>query len=216
MSLLTIIKEVCQNGGVDPPAAAFVSTEPAIIQMIAFSQNAAEEIIRPTYKDDSGKIIKGAQWRVLGKSTTITGNGAAQVYTMPADFSELSDGAAVTVASLGVTVRGGLSTDEWNVITPVQGTPRFFLLYGNKMELYPYLANGVTAKVSYMSKSWCSNGTGAWAADADTAVIPELLITKNTIWRWKRQNGMAYQEYKDEFNDAFTAYKDSDQRERMP
>lgn len=216
MSLLTILKEVCQNGGVDPSIAAFASTEPAIIQMITFSQNAVEEIIRPTYKDDSGKIIKGAQWGVLGKSTTITGNGAAQVYTMPTDFSELSDGAAVTVASLGVTVRGGLSTDEWNVITPAVGTPRFFLLYGNKMELYPFLANSVTAKVSYMSKSWCSNGTGFWAADADTALIPELLITKNTIWRWKRQNGMAYQEYKDEFNDTFTAYKDSDQRERMP
>ena len=204
MSLLTIIKEVCQNGGVDPPTAAFASTEPAIIQMIAFSQNAAEELLRR------------AEWGILGKSTTITGNGAAQVYTMPADFLKLTDGAAVTVASLGVTVRGGLSTDEWNVITPVQGTPRFFLLYGNKMEFYPFLANAVAGKVSYMSKSWCSNGTGFWAADADTAVIPELLITKNTIWRWKRQNGMAYKEYQAEFEEVFRSYDEFDSRERMP
>lgn len=204
MSLLTIIKEVCQNGGVDPPTAVFASTEPAIIQMITFSQNAAEELLRR------------AQWGVLNKSTTITGNGAAQVYTMPADFLELVDGAAVTVASLGVTVRGGLSNDEWNVITPAAGTPRFFFLYGNKMELYPYLANAVAAKVSYQSKSWCSNGTGFWAADIDTAVIPELLITKNTIWRWKRQNGMAYKEYQAEFEEVFRSYDEFDQRERMP
>ena len=56
-------------------------------------------------------------------------------------------------------------------------------------------------------RRWCSSsgGTGqsTWAADSDTANIPERLISLDITWRWLRSKGMDYAEDMSTFEREF-------------
>lgn len=200
MTVLTIIAEVCKNGGVSVPAVAVANTAPEIINMVQFSQEAANEITRRV------------DWGELRATATITATGTNDNFALPSGFQRLIRGNAVTVG--GVPVRGGLSPDEWASLTPTQATPRYFRLVGDAISFYPFPAVATDPVVSYQSKFWCSNGTAAWSSDDNTALIPEDLIAKGTIWRWKRHMRQDYDDYLSEFEAALNDYADFDARKR--
>jgi hypothetical protein len=153
---------------------------------------------------------------VLGYSvdtgnTTSTSRGA--VYNLGDGFSRISSG-------LGVTSEGGairaLSRAEWNNLPAgTIGTPRYFLLEGQHLSLWPKMASGQVTTVSYQSKNWCSSGGQSWVADDDTSLIDESLMTKGLIARWRRQKGMAFEDYEAEYEAALAQIAGFDDRSRL-
>jgi len=69
--------------------------------------------------------------------------------------------------------------------------------------------------VYYQSDAWCSNGTSTFITDTDSAVVPEDLVTKAAIVRWRRQKGMAYEDYEAEYTAALADYADFNNGSRM-
>lgn len=202
MTLLTIAKAVARNVAVQPPTAVLSNTSPEIANIVQFTLSAGEEIARRV------------DWNTLRKTTTLTGTGANVDFALPGDFGRLTVGMAVSMD--GRPLRGGLSSDEWASMVPVEGTARYFRLAGGKMSFFPFPMSGDSINVTYQTNNWNSNGTAAWSADDNTALVPEVLIQMNAIWRWKRHIGADYHDQLAEFETALTQYAQFDGGVRLP
>jgi hypothetical protein len=201
MTLLTIARNIAVNVGVDVPSEVKSSAEPSAVKIVRFTEEAGEEIARR------------ANWGALKKTATITGTGTNDLFTIAADFARVIPGTAIN--SNGSVVRTGLSADEWNSLPPSTGTPRYARLEGASIAFWPYLANAQEAVVTYQSLNWCAGGT-AWAADGDFALVPETLVEKGALWRWRRQLGADYQDQMAEYETALADLARSDDAMRQP
>ncbi len=164
------------------------------------------------FANETGEeLARRVDWGVLQNSTTLTGTGAAVAHSLPSDFSRLNQGVAVTVG--GAIVRP-LTRAEWSNLTPVVGTPRYFLLEQNTIQFWPYLANAATATAQYQSTNWCSAGA-TFMSDTDTSLLDEKLFTKGLIVRWRRQKSMDYADFEAEYESALADFARFDDRSRM-
>ncbi len=188
MTLLTIARSVGYNVGLsEPPQSVFGVDGNDERQLVQFTQEAALEIERRV------------DWGALRKSEVITGTGSDSRFTLPTDFSRLVQGAAVF--SGGVPLRGGLSAEEWASLLITSGAPRYYRLDGDAILLFPYPLAGVNVTINYQSKNWTGSGT-AWTSDSETPLLPEDLIERGAVWRWKRHISAEYQDYVAEFEAA--------------
>jgi hypothetical protein len=202
MSLLSIAANAAANVGVKAPLSVLTNTDPNAIKIAVFSQETGDELARR------------ADWSALRKTVTLVGAGTSDALALPNDFLRLIPGLSV-MTSAGAPVRTGLSSDEWNSLTPTAGTPRFARLIGGLIAFNPYLAYADTATVTYQSNAWAPTGA-TWANDGDVPLVPERLVTQGTIWRWRRQLGQDFQDYLAEYEAAIADYAKYDDGLRSP
>lgn len=203
MSLLSIAANVSANVGVKAPLSVLANVnDQNAVKIKVFSQEAGDELARR------------ADWSALRKTVTLVGDGTSSAIALPSNFLRLIPGLSV-MTSAGAPIRTGLSSDEWNSLTPIVGTPRFARLIGRSIAFYPYLAYAATATVTYQSNAWGPTGA-IWANDGDVPLVPERLITQGTIWRWRRQLGQDFQDYLAEYEAAIADYAKFDDGIRGP
>lgn len=204
MSLLTIVQDIALDVGLYGqalPTSFSGATDRDSLELMNFINKAGEEVARRV------------DWTALRNSITLNGNGLPITFALPSDFSRLISGKAVSAD--GQAVRGGLSEDEWADLPVSQGRPRFYKLSGKTIQFYPSLAFGSTVKVIYQSSNW--NGSKAvFQFDGETALIPEIVISKVAIARWRRQKGMTYDSYAAEAEQVMRDYADFDEGIRSP
>jgi hypothetical protein len=200
MTLLTIAKGLARNVGMQVPTSVIGSSAREWQEALQFANETGEELARR------------ADWGVLQQSTTLTGDGTNLAHPLPAGFSRLNRGIAVRAGS-GI-VRP-LTRAEWNVLTPVEGTPRYFLLEGDTLTLFPYLANAATVTVQYQTENWTSDGGAEFLDDSETPLFDEALFLKGLIARWRRQKGMPYQDEEAEYEAALQDFSNFDDRSRF-
>ena len=200
MTLLTIGAALAKNVGMSVPDIMISSPERKWLEAVQFANETGEELARRV------------DWGQLQDTATLTGTGAAVAHALPADFARLNQGVAVLNASGGI-VRP-LTRQEWSNLTPVEGTPRYFLLEQNTIQFWPFLANTITATAQYQSKDWCSAGA-EFIADTDTVLIDEALFTKGVIVRWRRQKQMDVADYEAEYEAAITDFARFNDRSRI-
>src|SRR5690606_26148862 len=116
----------------------------------------------------------------------------------------------------GNPVRGGLSADEWNALTPVEGMPRYFQTVGGKIQFYPYPSEGTQVYVSYVSLNWTSANKAAFEGDTETALFPERLLELGATWRMLRRSKADFSDHLAEFEAAFADLSNADEAGRIP
>lgn len=200
MTLLTIAEGLAKNVGLAIPTTVITSGLREWEEAVSMANSAGEELARRV------------DWGELQTTQTLTGDGTNLTFDLGAYFSRITKGTAVLASSAIVRP---LTRPEWGILTPAEGVPRYFLLEGNDVTLWPYLANTETATVSTQSKAWCSNGTALWDADTDTSLIDEDLFLKCLIVRWRRQKGMDYADYEAEYEAALQNFASFDDRSRL-
>lgn len=200
MTLLTIARSLADNIGLERPSAVVSSSDREHQEIVTYSNQTGEELARRV------------DWGALQNTVTLTGNATNLTHSLGADFSRITSGIGVLA---GANIVRPLTRAEWGTLAPVEGVPRYFLLEGSDITFWPYLADGETATVSTQSVNWCSNGTGQWAADAETALIDETLFLKGLIVRWRRQKGMEFADYEAEYEAALQDFATFDDRSRV-
>lgn len=200
MTLLSMAQGLAKNVGLRPPEAVIASANREMVEALQFANETGEELARRV------------DWGRLHALTTITGDGTNKTFDMPAGFSRLSPGIAVL---FGSAIVRPLTRQEWTGLVPVSGTPRYFLLEGNKLTLWPYMANAEVATIKYQSKNWTSAGNATFMADDETSLINEDVFLKGLIARWRRQKGMPYQDEEAEFEAALSDAAGFDDRARF-
>lgn len=207
MTIQDVVTDVAYVVGVEPPASATADTLPSSQKILRLANMAGDEIARR------------CDWRNMLATQTIVGDGVKKSFALNPDFARLVPGGAVRLAQAPFDViRGSLSSDAWRSVASTTTSAKFFRLFGTNIEFSAFVPNAAAIAIDYVSKNWANGSVpgAAWVADTDTSFFPERLLTKNIIYRWKRQNGLSYQDEMQEF-EADLAYEwDVDRGFSMP
>lgn len=146
----------------------------------------------------------------IGKQQTITGDGST-AYTLNSDFLRMQrDENAVYDTALDRPVIPVTTDGGWTRITDLgtAGATRYYKLtgyegnYSISFHQAPSASVGIT--VSYVSNLWkaTSGGTAGseFTDEADILLLPRKVVETGTIWRYRRRNGMLYE-------DVYTEYE---------
>lgn len=198
MSLLTIYNALALNVGMEQSDQVVLSGRRECKEAVTLADLVGEELAR--------RVDFGA----LRKTSLLP--GGVDTHTLDGYFSRI-------IAGVGV-IGGGrilrpLTAAEWPTLPASVGFPRYFLLSGNNIKIWPKPESTQSVSVTWQSKAWCSNGTDAWMADDDTSLIDEELFAKGLIVRWRRQKGMDYADYEAEYEAALENFATYDDRSRL-
>lgn len=191
MTIATILPGVLAECGIDRIAPAIMEPSFEMRQVLALMNAAGVD------------ISTRAEWQ--GQSADLSASSVASIL-LPADFQELAEDGAVILGS-GDPVRRVLSPAMWQLLTKNPSYDPHFHIRNGAILFSPAVASGGVT-VRYQTKNWLAGGKSAITADTDQTVWPEHLLARGTIWRWKRQKGLPYDDLIAEFEaDLSTAVK---------
>jgi hypothetical protein len=188
MTILSVVRDVCDRIGVVKPSAAFSSADLQIVQIISLAQQEGKE------------LAKRHDWQVLTKEQTFSATAAEiQASAIPTDFDRFIND---TVYNRTQTrkLEGPLTAQEWQYNRSVVATTiiQAFRQRGDDLLITPTPTAGDTIAFEYVAKNWCQSealtAQSAWALDTDTGLLSEELMTLGTIWRWQKAKGLDYAE----------------------
>lgn len=204
MSLLTIVTDACDMVGLPRPSTVFGNSDDSARQLLALA-------------NDEGRDLAGRhQWQALTKeaSFSATGTTTQGLITSLAgsDFKFIVNNTMWDRSSTRY-VCGGLTPDVWQHLkaSNVSGPYPEYRLRQNYLLMIPSPSSGDSYFFEYYSRNWCQSADGAttyaaWAADDNTGILSEELMSLGLRWRYLRAKGMDYQEeyktYRDRVNDA--------------
>lgn len=214
MTLLTIVQGVCQRLSLPQPSAAMGNSDPAIAAMVAFAQDAGDN------------LAERWDWQAL-KSYPIpsgfVGNGTQTLFALPVDFKNLTP-PEMLISSVftGAPLQGPVN-DEMILQMKARGftvAPPVWRRVGNYIEFYPALQSGETVTYDYESDYWVldANGTtkkSSFTNDGDTSLIPERLLRLSILWQYRRSRGLDYAEEFAEFERALIRNKGTETQDRV-
>lgn len=171
MTLLTIGRAVADEVGVDRPSSVIGNPQPHV-----------QKILRACNKVGT-QLMKKVAWQILQREQTFTSLATElQTGILPSDFDRMvpetfwnrTDYQLISEAQTPV---------EWASLkaSNYAGLPKY-RLRGGSIYVTPTMTAGKSLAFEYVSENWCqsSGGTGqsAWAADTDTGVVDEELLTR--------------------------------------
>lgn len=188
MSFLTVVQNACDRIGIQRPSAAYSSSDQQIIQIVGLAQQEGID------------LAKRHTWQALTTEKTFTSIAAeTQTGAIPTDFDRIIDGTFFN-RSQTRQVQGPLTPEQWQFHKGVVATTivEAYRIRGSAILLTPTPAAGQTYAYEYVSKNWCESSGGTdqalWAADTDTGILSEELMTLGIIWRWQKAKGLDYAE----------------------
>ncbi len=198
MSLLTVVQNVCRAIGKSPPSVVATSTDAAILELFVLSSTSGQELARGY---DFPELLKENSWSAtstVNQSALIGVSASAVVSSMdyermvPDTFWNRTQDEQYQPAT-------NAEWSQWSAVGTIPVPKRFIILNKN---LYVGPNTGPTSgdvlAFMYYSAHWCSSSEGvgkrAWSADTDIGVIPEPILERDLIWRWKQAKGLPYAE----------------------
>jgi len=195
MSLLTIIQAAADRLGLTRPSSVVTSSDPIAVTLLGLAQ--AE-----------GKALYDRHtWQALQTEYTFpTVNGTAS-YALPSGFDQLIKDTVFNRTRRRRMV-GDLSPSQWqetqaSLVTMVNPA---FRIRGNLFYISPTPTSAETIAYEYMSTNWCQSialaGQSSWAADTDTGILNEELMTQGVVWRFKASKSLDYAEAMNDYEIA--------------
>jgi hypothetical protein len=190
MSLLTIVNNAAVRLGIDTAITSVVgSTDATAIQMLALAQ------------EEGKALARRHSWQNITKEKTFTSTAAAvQASSVASDFDRFVDGSFFNRTDKR-PVEGPLTPQEWQFAQAVVATTivEAFRMRGGDILITPTPADtSTTYAYEYISTNWCSSSGGthqsSWAADSDSGLLNEELMTLGIMWRYAKAKGYDYGE----------------------
>jgi hypothetical protein len=175
MTLLSICQAVADEISIIRPSTVVGNGNPEVQRLLRYAQKSGQ------------RLMKSHAWQALRKEQTFTGiAGETQTGILPSDFDRFVP-ESFWNRSGKVLFTGPVSAQEWQSLKASSYTGRNkFALRGSSVLVIPALAGGESLAFEYVSNKWCQSSGGtartAWAADTDTGIIDEELLTYAMIF----------------------------------
>jgi hypothetical protein len=142
-------------------------------------------------------IAKEHDWQALTKLATLTGDGTAIAFPLPADYDRMLIKAKLhSLRFRTATFTPARDLDQWLYLNDflVTGTPGNWIILGGQMQIFPAMDTSETARFYYITNQIVNGSQAGFTADTDTFVLPERLLTLGLIWRWRSMKKTEYAE----------------------
>lgn len=201
MTLLSVVKDVCQVVGVQQPTSVFANIigNRTMQEMAALATEMAQRIAY-----DSGK-----DWTILKRIATVTGDGVSDAFDLPANYKRMLLTSEVwRSTSTQTPMTYIVDTNEWvrrraNPWTSAWGE---WTMLGGQIVIRPIMGVGVSATFGYLNKdciALATSGNGdTFMADGDNFILGDRLLKLAMVWQWKANKGSPYAEDLATYNDA--------------
>lgn len=191
MSLLTIVQNACRRVGLAVPSSVASSSDAIAVQMLGI------------LNEVGNALVKRHDWSALTKEGTFTTVAAeTQVAAVTTTFTDFDRYKPDTMFNRTTVkkVFGPLDNTEWQAQKAITVTPAYsyFRFRGGAILFLPTPAAGESVYFEYIAKNWCQSSGGtaqsAFAADTDTGILSEELLTLGLVTSWQQAKGLEYGE----------------------
>lgn len=199
MTAQNVLTKVGWEIGQDGTKLLFSTPNALVRQLIELMYAAGTDIARRT------------EWQNLHKTFDVVAN--LDKIALPADFRELQESGAIKLKpAVGTTgfkpARMIVAPEQWDLILSRPSAQTYCHLTGGKLHFAPN-SGPEGAIVRYVSKYWNLNAQEGLNAADELFAIPEHLLVRGTVWRWRRQKGLEFSdllaEYESDLIDAVSA-----------
>jgi hypothetical protein len=201
MTLLSVIRSVCQVVGVQQPTSVFASIN-SNRTMQEMTDLATEMAQRAAY--DSGK-----EWTILKKLATLQGDGVKDAFDLPADYKRMLLTSELWRSSQTQQPMTYINdTNEWVRRRSQPWTSAWgeWTMLGGQIVIQPIMGNGTNATFGYLNKNCIALASGGYGdsfvTDTDSFILGDRLLKLGMIWQWKANKGSPYAEDLATYNDA--------------
>jgi len=200
MTLLSIVQDAADEIGWDRPSTVVGNSD-------------ANQVLRLLNRE--GEALSSWPWEILVKEDTFTLATSDQDYALASDFRYLIPSTQWNRDNKRAII--WLNSQEWQFFkgwTTVNGLNLRARIRNGQMEFEQTIGaadNGKTIAYEYVSKNWTADsGSTAqqkFAADSDTSVLDEELLTLGLVWRFKKAKNLPdwqidFQDYQNEVRQA--------------
>lgn len=184
MTIETILPWVFSECGLDVSAPDITSNDYQTRQIAALMNAAGQDVNTRT------------EWSKAMKSFAIAG-GVSSV-ALPADFQKVAGAGSIALASSPYgAMRPVTDPTTWQFLSEHAPEVPYYHLRSGMIYFAPAVASG-GAEMVYITMNWL--GTKSVISDnMDEPIFPENLLARGTIWRWRRQKGLPYEDLMAEF-----------------
>lgn len=197
MTLLSIVQDAADEVGWERPSTVVGNTD-------------ARQFLRLLNRE--GEILSKWPWQRLVKEHTFALATGDQDYALPSDYRYMIPSTQWNRDNKRRII--WITSEEWQFFkgwTTVNGLNLRARLRNNTFELEQEIVsgdNGKTIAFEYVSKNWTLDNTSTaqqkFAADDDTSILDEELLTMGLIWRFRKAKGLDFAselaEYQSEVN----------------
>lgn len=191
MSVLSVTQDAMALLSLPKPVGLVASTDPTVTQILAVMQFSGDE------------LAEISDWNNLKTEAQMTGDGVTSTFVIPADFDKwASDGAALFSSITPWTpINGPITDNDMVFLKTLQVAPLrpSWRIVGGVIEFFPVLALNEVITGEYRSSYWVLASDfitrkAKVTADDDNVLVPEKLLVRAIIWRWKMLKGLEYAE----------------------
>lgn len=167
-----------------------------------------------TVADD---VAQAHDWQALVKIATLTGDGVSEEFDLPADYARQMLTSTIRDVNNWAWGYGHCATvDDFlrfrdNNLNTIPG---MWSIFGGKLNVFPAPPAGSTARFPYISRNWALASNGAaqdrFSADTDTFILPEELLMKGLVWKYRDNKGLASEGDQEDYEAALNYHAGKD------
>jgi hypothetical protein len=205
MTLLTICQSVARTSKVAIPSTIIGNSALEAVRLL--------EAARETVKD----LLKRIDFVELQGEATITTVASTEGYSLPSDFERIIDGTAWNV-SRRREMFGVVTPREWqdlkNRTASNSSYTDRYRIRGGEVLIYPTPSSVESLVYEYIQNTPIESSGGTaqtdWLADTDLPRIDAFLVELGMKWRFRKMNGMPYEEDLRQYNEIGATVKAQD------
>lgn len=199
MTVLSVVQSAAPAIALDVPQQVFGNPAREMVEMRALLNEVARQ------------VADEAEWSILLKTHTITGDGASEEFPLPADFGRMVKDARLWSSSITTApLCHVLSIDDWLALEVQSIDPAYgqWIVFGGEMHVRPVRSSGEMIKYAYQHCNLVKDVGGSlkkeFTNDQDEFVLPERALTLGIVWNWKQRKGLDYAEDLSLYQDALS------------
>ena len=190
MTLLSMVREVCDKVNLVRPSVVIASNDENIRILLALAQEEGQELL--------GRY----PWEItqaVATHTTLAAQLQGVMTTIAPGFKYITN-KTFWDRTLTKPVLGPLSPLQWQhwIARTTTGPYSKYRIRAGNLYAYPAPVAGSTWAFEYQTTYFCQSSGGtdqsAWAADDDVGALDENLMRLGIIWRFKARAGLDYAE----------------------
>lgn len=198
MSAEAILIDILNEIGIDRSNPQVNATDFEMRQIVDFMNEAGDE------------IAERAEWSKMYNDWVIPGN---QSYAdLPSDWRKIASTGSARVTGTYAPIRLITDPETWGFLQSRPSTRQYCHIASDRLNFAPQLS-AAGATVKYQVKAWIEDDKLAITENGDNFLIPESLIVKGTVWRWKRQKGLPYDDHVAEYEASIITLLKADRGE---